>query len=77
MGAIYDQDFYDFSYGYRPKRDARRAADDLAVRLQFGRISYTIEADIKRFFNHIEHDVLLEFIAKWVDDKRLLRLIST
>lgn len=76
LGAIYEQDFYDFSYGYRPKRDARRAADDLAVRLQFGRISYIVEADIKGFFNHIDHDMLLEFIAKRVDDKRFLRLIS-
>ena len=76
LGAIYEQDFYDFSYGYRPKRDARRATDDLAVRLQFGRIKYIVEADIKEFFNHIDHDVLLEFIAKRVDDKRFLRLIS-
>lgn len=76
LGAIYEQDFYDFSYGYRPKRDARRAADDLAVRLQFGRIKYIVEADIKGFFNHIDHDVLLEFIERRVDDKRFLRLIS-
>lgn len=76
LGAIYEQDFYDFSYGYRPKRDARRAADDLAVRLQYGRIKYIVEADIKGFFNHIDHDVLLDFIAKRVDDKRFLRLIS-
>jgi len=76
LGAIYEQDFYGFSYGYRPKRDARRAADDLAVRLQFGRIKYIVEADIKGFFNHIDHDILLEFIARRVDDKRFLRLIS-
>lgn len=76
LGAIYEQDFHDFSYGYRPKRDARRAADDLTVRLQFGRIKYIVEADIKGFFNHIDHDRLLEFIAKRVDDKRFLCLIA-
>ena len=76
LGAIYEQDFHDFSYGYRPKRGARQCADDLAVRMQFGRFGYVVEADIKGFFNHIDHDVLLEFIALRVDDKRFLRLIS-
>lgn len=76
LSAIYEQDFYDFSYGYRPKRGARQAADDLTVRMQFGRFGYVVEADIKGFFNHINHDVLLEFIARRVDDKRFIRLIS-
>jgi RNA-directed DNA polymerase len=76
LSAIYEQDFHDFSYGYRPKRGARQCADDLNVRMQFGRFGYVVEADIKGFFNHIDHDVLLEFIALRVDDKRFLRLIS-
>ena len=76
LGAIYEQDFHGFSYGYRPKRGARQCADDLAVRMQFGRFGYVVEADIKGFFNHIDHDVLLEFIALRVDIKRFLRLIS-
>lgn len=76
LNAIYEQDFYDFSYGYRPKRGARQAADDLTVRMQFGRFGYVVEADIKGFFNHIDHDILLEFIARRVDDKRFIRLIS-
>jgi RNA-directed DNA polymerase len=76
LSAIYEQDFYDFSYGYRLKRGARQAADDLCVKLQYGRFAYVVEADIKGFFNHIDHDMLLEFIALRVDDKRFLRLIS-
>ncbi len=76
LSAIYEQDFYDFSYGYRPKRGARQAADDLAVRLQFGRLGYVVEADIKGFFNHIDHNILLDFIALRVDDKRFVRLIA-
>jgi len=75
LSAIYEQDFYDFSYGYRPKLGARQAADDLAIKLQGGRFGYVVEADIKGFFNHIDHDILLELIAKRVDDKRFLRLI--
>ena len=76
LSAIYEQDFYDFSYGYRPKRGARQAADDLTVRMQYGRFSYVVEADIKGFFNHIDHDVLLKLIARRVDDKRFIRLLS-
>lgn len=76
LSAIYEQDFYDFSYGYRPKRGARQAADDLAVRLQFGRLGYVVEADIKGFFNHIDHELLLKMVAHRVDDKRFIRLIG-
>ena len=76
LSAIYEQDFYDFSYGYRPKRGARQAADDLNVRLQFGRFGYVVEADIKGFFGHIDHKILLEFIERRVADKRFIRLIA-
>ncbi len=76
LSAIYEQDFHRFSYGYRPNRSARQAADDLSANIQFGRFGYVVEADIKGFFNHIDHELLLELIAKRVDDKRFLRLIS-
>ena len=62
LSAIYEQDFYDFSYGYRPKRGARQATDDLTVRMQYGRFGYVVEADIKGFFNHIDHEILLELL---------------
>ena len=76
LSAIYEQDFQPFSYGYRPGRSARQAADDLVVRMQFGRFGYVVEADIKGFFNHIDHDKLLELLAQRIDDKRFLRLIN-
>jgi RNA-directed DNA polymerase len=75
LSAIYEQDFHPFSYGYRPGRSARQAADDLTVRMQFGKFGYVVEADIKGFFNHIDHDLLLELLAQRIDDKRFLRLI--
>jgi len=76
LSAIYEQDFHPFSYGYRPKRSARQAADDLVVRMQFGGFGYVVEADIKGFFNHIDHDKLLKMLARRVDDKRFLNLIN-
>jgi len=76
LSAIFEQDFHPFSYGYRPKRSARQAVDDLVVRIQFGRFGYVVEADIKGFFNHIDHDKLLEMLAQRIDDRRFLRLIN-
>ncbi len=76
LSVIYEHDFHPFSYGCRPRRGARQAADDLVVRMQFGRFGHVVEADIKGFFNHIDHDKLLEMLAQRVDDRRFLRLIN-
>jgi len=76
LSAIYEQDFHPFSYGYRPRRSARQAADDLVVRMQFGRFGYVVEADIKGFFNHIDHNKLLKMLAQRIDDRRFLGLIK-
>lgn len=76
LNAIYEQDFHEFSYGYRPKRGSRQCADDLNAKLQFGGFGYVVEADIKGFFNHIDHEVLLDFMGQRIDDKRFLRLIA-
>lgn len=76
LSSIYEQDFHDFSYGYRPKAGARRAVDDLTVRMQFGRFGYVVEADIRGFFDHIDHTQLLDMISRRVDDKRFIRLIN-
>jgi len=76
LSAIFEQDFHPFSDGYRPRRSARQGADDLVVRMQFGRFGYVVEADIKGFFNHIDHGKLLEMLAQRIDDRRFLRLIN-
>ncbi len=52
-----------------------QSVDELAVKLQNGRFGYIVEADIKGFFNHIDHDILLGLLSFRVDDKRFLRLI--
>lgn len=75
LTAIYEQDFLDCSYGYRPGRSARDAIDDLTFNLQFGRFGYIVEADIKGFFDHMDHEWLLEMLAQRVDDKAFLHLI--
>ena len=75
LGAIYEQDFLPVSYGYRPMRGAKDAVLDLGFNLQYGKFGYVVEADIKGFFDHMEHERLLELLSQRIDDRAFLNLI--
>jgi group II intron reverse transcriptase/maturase len=75
LEAIYEQDFKDCSYGYRRHRGAKDAVSDLTFNLQYGRFGYVVEADIKGFFDNIDHDKLLEMLSQRINDKAFLNLI--
>jgi group II intron reverse transcriptase/maturase len=75
LNAIYEQDFVAGSYGYRPGRGAKAAVQDLTFELQFGRYGYVVEADVKGFFDHLDHDWLLKMLSLRIDDQAFLRLI--
>jgi len=76
LEAIFEQDFLRCSYGYRPGVGALDAVDKLTVKLQFGKYNYVVEADIKGYFDAIDHAWLLRMLAERVDDKALLWLIE-
>jgi len=76
LEAIFEQDFLRCSFGYRPNVGALDAVDKLTVKLQFGKYNFVVEADIKGFFDNIDHDWLLKMLAERVDDKALLWLIG-
>ncbi len=76
LEAIYEQDFLRCSFGYRPGVSALDAVDKLTVKLQFGKYNYVVEADIRGFFDNIEHVWLLKMLAERVDDKAFLWLIG-
>jgi len=76
LEAIYEQDFLRCSYGYRPHVGALDAIRTLTIKLQFGRYKYVGEADIKGFFDNLDHDWLLKMLAERIADKALLRLIK-
>ena len=76
LQAIYEQDFLECSYGYRPNVSALDAVDKLTVKLQFGKYNYLVEADIRGFFDNLEHGQLLSMLAERIDDKTLLWLIK-
>lgn len=75
LEAIYEPDFLPSSYGYRKNIGARDAVRDLTRHLQFGPYGYVVEADIKGYFDHIDHERLLEMLRWRIDDRPFLGLI--
>lgn len=75
LEAIYEQDFLGCSYGYRPGRSPHDAVKALTDELQYGRYCWVVEADIKGFFDNIDHDWLVRMLEERIDDKPFLRLI--
>ena len=76
LGAIFEEDFLDVSYGYRPVIGPQDAVRDLTRKLQFGRYSHIVEADIKGFFGHIDHNWMIRMLEERVNDRPFLRLIQ-
>jgi RNA-directed DNA polymerase len=75
LEAIYEQVFLPCSYGYRSRTGAHQAIKDLTGELKSGQYHVVVEADIKGFFNAINHDLLMDMLAKRIDDKPFLKLI--
>lgn len=76
LEAIYEQDFLECSWGYRPRRGPREAGRELADRLDRGRADWVVEADIKGFFDNISHTWMLRMLAERIEDGAFLRLIG-
>jgi len=76
LQAIYEQDFLRCSYGYRPNVGALDAVDWLTIKLQFGQYNVVVEADIKGFFDNINHDWMIQMLEERIEDGAFLRLIK-
>jgi RNA-directed DNA polymerase len=75
LNAVYESDFLGFSYGFRPGRSQHDALDALTVAISTGKVSWVLDADIRGFFDSVDHDWLMKFIEHRIADKRVLRLI--
>ncbi|MBN2796782.1 MAG: group II intron reverse transcriptase/maturase [Clostridia bacterium] len=76
LNAIYEQDFIECSYGFRPGRGAHDAVKELRSIVDDGRIHYVVDTDIKGFFDNVNHEWLMEFLCHRVADVNLQRLIK-
>jgi RNA-directed DNA polymerase len=74
--AIYEQDFLRCRDGYRPQVGALEASDRLTIKLQFGRYTFVVEADIQGFFDTIEQGWLVRMLEERIEDGACLRLIK-
>jgi RNA-directed DNA polymerase len=76
LNAIYEVDFVGFSYGFRPGRSPHQALDALAVGIDRKKVNWILDADIRGFYDAIDHGWLCKFVEHRIADKRVLRLIQ-
>jgi len=75
LSAIYEQDFLSCSHGYRRGKGPQRAALELSKRLHRGRYRWLVDADIKGFFDHIDHEWMIKMLEHRINDRAFLGLI--
>jgi RNA-directed DNA polymerase len=76
LERVYEQDFLDCSYGFRPKRSAHQALDALREQCISNRVEWILDADIKSYFDTIPHAMLQEVVKQRVNDGNIIRLIG-
>ena len=75
LEPIFEREFLDCSYGFRPGRSCPSALRELNSIIERGKISYIVDADIKSFFDTVDHDWMMKCIEQRVEDPRIKRLL--
>ena len=76
LNAIYENDFLDCSFGFRPNRSAHDALKILNVYIEKRKTNYIVDADIKGFFDNVDHGWMMKFLKHRINDPSLLRIIT-
>jgi len=76
LSAIYETDFKGFSYGFRPGRGPHNALDALSVGIERRKVNWVLDADIRGFFDAIDHEWLVRFVEHRIGDPRVVRHIK-
>lgn len=74
LEPIFEPMFSDSSYGFRPKRSALMALNNAKEYVQDGYV-YVVDMDLEKFFDRVNHDILMSRLARHISDKRLLKII--
>lgn len=72
---VFEADFLGFSYGFRPGKSPHNALDALYVAITQRKVNWVLDADVRSFFDNIEHEWLMKFLEHRVTDPRVLRLV--
>ncbi len=76
LNEVYEVRFLDCSYGFRPKRSAHDVVRYINQTIMTKKVNYVLEADIKGFFDNVDHDWLMRFLEHDIQDKNFLRYIK-
>ena len=76
LTMIYEPKFYDDSFGFRPNRNCHQAVRQLVENVQYHKVCYIVEADIKGFFDNVNHEWMIKFLEHDIADKRFIEIIN-
>ena len=76
LTQIYEPKFYNFSYGFRPERGCHMAVREVIKDVQYYYTNWVVEADIKGFFDHVDHEWMVKMLEHDIADKKFLRIIE-
>lgn len=76
LNAIYEQDFLECSFGFRPKRGCHDALKTISSIIESRPVHYIVDADIRGFYDHLNHTWLMKFLKHRIADENLVRLIG-
>ncbi|NLI93638.1 MAG: group II intron reverse transcriptase/maturase [Peptococcaceae bacterium] len=76
LESIYEQDFLDNSYGFRPGRKPHDALKDLSRNIGTKKVGYIVDADIRGYFDHVDHKWLITMLSERISDSKILKLIK-
>ena len=76
LEIVYEPIFMDFSYGYRPRRNCHQAIKKVIEEVQVRKVNYVVEADIRSFFDTLNHDKLIQFLENDIADKKFISIIK-
>lgn len=74
MSPLFEAEFSNHSYGFRPGRSAAQAVQQARIYVEEGR-RWVVDADLEKFFDRVNHDILMSRVARKIEDKRVLKLI--
>ncbi|MCT2536954.1 group II intron reverse transcriptase/maturase [Aquibacillus koreensis] len=76
LNSIYENDFLDCSFGFRPNRSCHDALKILNVYIEKRKTNYIVDVDIKGFFDNVDHEWMMKFLKHRINDPNLLRIIA-
>ena len=76
LNEVYEERFLDCSYGFRPGRSAHQVVREINRTIMARKVNYVLEADIKGFFDNVDHDWLMKFLENDISDKNFLRYVK-